>query len=79
MNKSMTPTFYREYRQLNRVTGISLHNDVLLYKTIPEKQDAVQPVPPQPERDHRPWKLRLMIFLLVYGFFLWALVEALIR
>jgi hypothetical protein len=32
----MTPTFYREFKQLNRIAGISLHEKGMLYKVLPD-------------------------------------------
>jgi hypothetical protein len=40
----MTPTFYREYRNLNRIAGMSLHKETLLYKVLPDPDEIPAPV-----------------------------------
>jgi hypothetical protein len=74
----MTPTFYRAYREANRIAGISLHeNKHLLLKVLPDPDEIPSsPAIQQCAAKKEPWIWNLLGFLAVYGFFVWALVEA---
>lgn len=36
----MTPVFEREYKEVNRIAGVSLRGGLLVYKVLPEEADA---------------------------------------
>lgn len=66
-------TFEREYRELDRLKGVSLKDDVLLYKITPEAPEGFYWAPPPQAK--KPWKLRLAIFLGVLSWFWYELVK----
>lgn len=41
----MTPTYYREYKQLNRISGMSLHDGALICRVLPEREESLMPTP----------------------------------
>lgn len=79
-------TFEREYRELDRLKGVSLKDNVLLYKITPEivpyeelpeslKDMAARYYWAPPPQAKKPWKLRLAIFLGVLSWFWFELVK----
>jgi hypothetical protein len=78
----MNSTFYREYRKVNRIAGISLRDDVMLFKVLPEPGPVNQPglMPPVPQEDRdKPWVLRFMVVIALAGLFWWGVMEAITR
>jgi hypothetical protein len=72
--KLPSPTFYRHYRELNRIAGISLHKGVTLYKVLPDPNEPpveLKALPPK-----RRFSLAGVLALLgVFAFFAWVFWE----
>lgn len=78
--------FDREYRELDRLKGMSLKDDVLLYKITPERTEqemvdlwwASHIRAHEPEPTKKPWTWKTMgVLLLGFGLAVWLWYEAL--
>lgn len=77
-------TFERTYRELERLKGVSLHKETLLYKVEPEPErtweNGIVPLAadanPEPPKKRFNWR-PLLLLILAFGLAAWVWFEAL--